>query len=206
MKKYKPKKWFIYARITVVFISIFFFSRTTNVVYNEMTVKNDNDNKSLRQEIIASNKEEIYVEENPILNEYASVPELGFMVTLGNKKYELSLSDYNLLVAVVASESNVYKDDILAVMSVILNRADANEVSPISVITAKGQFSGYLGGHYLRFMNADGSLNERTTANVQKVVTDALNGLRNNNYYSFRSNWVTEFSDNLIVPKGNRYR
>ncbi len=206
MKKYKPKKWFIYARITVVFISIFFFSRTTNVVYNEMTVKNDNDNKSLRQEIIASNKEEIYVEENPILNEYASVPELGFNVTLGNKKYELSLSDYNLLVAVVASESNIYKDDILAVMSVILNRADANEVSPISVITAKGQFSGYLGGHYLRFMNADGSLNERTTANVQKVVTDALNGLRNNNYYSFRSNWVTDFSGNLIVPKGNRYR
>ena len=39
MKKYKPKKWFIYARITVVFIGIFFFSRTTNVVYNEMTVK-----------------------------------------------------------------------------------------------------------------------------------------------------------------------
>ena len=55
-------------------------------------------------------------------------------------------------------------------------------------------------------MNADGSLNERTTANVQKVVTDALNGLRNNNYYSFRSNWVTDFSGNLIVPKGNRYR
>lgn len=205
MKKYKPKKWFIYTRIIAVFICIFFFSRTTNEVYKEITVNNDNDTKSLKKEVIISNKEEIYVAENPILNEYTSIPELGFNVTLGNKKYDLSLSDYDLLVAVVASESNVYKDDILAVMSVILNRADAKNISPIDVITAKGQFSGYLGGHYLKYMNSDGSLTSKT-AHIQEVVSDALNGLRNNNYYSFRSNWVVDYSDNLIVPKGNRYR
>lgn len=205
MKKYKPKKWFIYTRIIAVFICIFFFSRTTNEVYKEITVSNDNDTKNLKKEVIISNKEEIYIAENPILNEYTSIPELGFNVTLGNKTYDLSLSDYNLLVAVVASESNVYKDDILAVMSVILNRADAKNISPIDVITAKGQFSGYLGGHYLKYMNSDGSLTSNTSF-IQEVVSDALNGLRNNNYFSFRSNWVTDYSDNLIVPKGNRFK
>ena len=41
MKKYKPKKWFIYTRIIAVFICIFFFSRTTNEVYKEITVNNE---------------------------------------------------------------------------------------------------------------------------------------------------------------------
>ena len=148
VKKYKPKKWFIYSRLVAVFVAILCFSRTTNVVYNELSVSNNNDNKSLSQDVIVSNKEDIYTLENPILTEYLSVPEKGFNVTLGNKEYSLSTSDFNLLVAVLASESNTNMNDALAVMSVILNRADANGVSPINVITAKGQFSGYLQGHY----------------------------------------------------------
>lgn len=207
MKKYKPKKWFIYTRLIGVFALVFLASKTTNVVYNELTVNNNNDDKYLSQNVITNNKEEIYVSENPVLAEYLSLPEKGFEVTINNKKYDVG-TDFNFLVAVLASESNVYKDDMLAVMSVILNRSDAQGKSPIDIVTAPGQFSGYLGGHYMKYLNSDGSLNMnvKNMNTVVKVVNDALSGVRNNKYYSFRSSWMESFSDNQIVEKGNRFR
>ena len=61
-------------------------------------------------------------------------------------------------------------------------------------------------GHYLKYLNEDGSLNMNRVSLVKEVVDDALNGLRNNNYYSFRSNGSVSYSDNQIVYMGNRYR
>ena len=204
MKKYKPKKWFTYTRLFMVFMIIFALGRTTNVLYSVVDSKNQNEKKALDHKVIAENKEDIYYEENPILTKYLNVPEKGFVVTNTNAKYVLSQEDYNLLVAVVSSESNKQKDDIMAVISVILNRCDRSGKTPVEVITAPGQFSGYLDGYYLRYLNVDNTLKSNTTL-VQEVVNDALNGVRNNNYYSFRSWGSTYYSENYVVEYGNRF-
>ena len=61
----------------------------------------------------------------------------------------------------------------LAVMSVILNRADRNGGSPISVVSARGQFSCYTGS------------GTTVSDSVASVMRDALyNGIRNNSYSS----------------------
>ena len=205
MKKYKPKKWFTYARLFLVLMIIFAIDSASNVVYDVIEVSNQNEKKALDVAVIEDNKEDIYYEENPDLAKYISIPEKGFVVTNTNQKYELSLENYNLLVAVISSESNKKLDDILAVTSVILNRSDGSGKSPIEVITARGQFSGYLDGHYYRYLNEDGSLKENTKI-VQEVVTDALNGIRNNSYYSFRSWNSYSYSDNYVSEYGNRFK
>lgn len=179
--------------------------RTTNVVYSVIQAPNQNEKKALDVAVIEDNKQDIYYEENTVLQKYLNLPEKGFEVTNNNRKYELNNEDYILLVSVVSSESNKTKDDILAVMSVILNRCDNSGKSPVEVITARGQFSGYLDGYYKRYLNEDGTLTANTNV-VQEVVTDALNGVRNNHYYSFRS-WNTySYSDNYISEYGNRFR
>lgn len=204
MKKYKPKKWFTYTRLFIVFMIIFSLGRTTNVVYNVVNSKDENENKALDHKVIAENKEDIYYEENPVLTKYLSIPEKGFVVSNNNTKYSLSTEDFNLLVAVVSSESNKKLDDIMAVMSVILNRCDRGGKTPVEVITAPGQFSGYLQGYYRNYLNADNTLKSNTTL-VQEVVNDALNGVRNNKYYSFRSWNSYYYGENYIVEYGNRF-
>lgn len=204
MKKYKPKKWFTYTRLFIVFMIIFTLGRTTNVVYNVVNSKDENENKALEHKVIAENKEDIYYEENPVLTKYLSIPEKGFIVSNNNTKYSLSTEDFNLLVAVVSSESNKKLDDIMAVMSVILNRCDRGGKTPVEVITAPGQFSGYLHGYYRNYLNADNTLKSNTTL-VQEVVNDALNGVRNNKYYSFRSWNSYYYGENYIVEYGNRF-
>lgn len=204
MKKYKPKKWFTYTRLFIVFMIIFTLGRTTNVVYNVVNAKDENENKALEHKVIAENKEDIYYEENPVLTKYLSIPEKGFVVSNNNTKYSLSTEDFNLLVAVVSSESNKKLDDIMAVMSVVLNRCDRSGKTPVEVITAPGQFSGYLQGYYRNYLNADNTLKSNTTL-VQEVVNDALNGVRNNKYYSFRSWNSYYYGENYIVEYGNRF-
>lgn len=125
---------------------------------------------------------------------YISKPAAGFNVTTGNKTYTLDDNQFAILATVVICESNrSSKDDILAVMSVILNRADRNGIDPVSVVAAPYQFSCYSG---------QGTI---VSESVAKVMRDALNGVRNNNYYGFRS-WVSSsYSNNYIVDGGNRY-
>ena len=41
---------------------------------------------------------------------------------------------------------------------------------------------------------------------VKEAVMDALAGVRNHEYLSFRSNGTTSYSDNMISPTGNRYK
>ena len=130
------------------------------------------------------------------ISDYVSNPDLGFNVTTDNKVYELSDEEFGVLAAVVSCEANKSsKDDILAVMSVILNRADSSRYpnDPVSVVAAPYQFSCYKG--------------ESITPNdlVAGVMRDALNGVRNNEYYGFRSWQTISYSDNYIVERGNRY-
>lgn len=120
---------------------------------------------------------------------YISKPGMGFEVTTDNKTYTLGDGDFNIVAGVVACEASG-KDDALAVMSVILNRADNNGISPVNVVAAPGQFSCY---------NYPGD-----PSKYSSVVQDALNGIRNNNYTGFRS-WASGYSDNYISEGGNRY-
>lgn len=124
---------------------------------------------------------------------YISKPALGFNVTTGNRTYSLSDDQFAILATVVNCEANrSSKDDILAVMTVILNRADARGLDPVSVVAQPYQFSCYTG---------EGSVVSDTVASVMR---DALNGVRNHNYHSFNA-WYTSISENYIVTGGNRY-
>lgn len=127
---------------------------------------------------------------------YISKPAFGFNVTMDNKVYELTDEEFGILAAVVSCEANKNsRDDILAVMSVILNRADSSKYpnDPVSVVAAPYQFSCYKGKSIV------------PNETVASVMHDALNGVRNNDYYGFRSWQKTSYSDNYIVERGNRY-
>jgi len=132
---------------------------------------------------------------------YISNPSVGFNVTTGNKTYSLTEEEFAILATVVNCEANKSsKDDILGVMSVILNRADSSRYpnDPVSVVTAPSQFSCY--GNSEKFV-----INYNVSEFVKNVVRDSLNGVRNNNYYGFRSWYSTGYSSNYIVERGNRY-
>ena len=128
---------------------------------------------------------------------YISNPAVGFEVTTGNKMYSLSDEEFAVLATVVNCEASKNgKDDILGVMSVILNRADSSRYpnDPVSVVAAPSQFSCY----------NEGVVNNNVSGEVISVMKDALNGIRNNKFYSFNA-WYTNRSENYIVTGGNRY-
>lgn len=129
----------------------------------------------------------------------------GFEVTVGNLAYEMSDRDLELLIAIVAAESDGSYDDALAVITTILNRCESdkwnpNGGSPVDIATVPNQFVVYEHGSYKKFMN--GNAPEKVTV----AVMDALAGVRNHEYYTFRSNGTTSYSDNMISPTGNRYK
>lgn len=131
----------------------------------------------------------------------------NFPLTKDNKKYNLSDEDKELLMAIVAAEAcRESKDDCLAVISVILNRCEDTKWSnshgtdPVRQATAPGQFVVYSSGAYKKYLNGN------VPENVANAVNDALNGVRNNDYLSFRSNGSTSYSSNLIYERGNRYK
>ena len=130
----------------------------------------------------------------------------GFKVTTGNLAYELCDEDVELLCAIVSAESDKSYDDALAVTSTILNRCEtsnwinAHGRDPIAQVTAPNQYVVYQHGSYERYM--DGNAPEA----VVQAVKDALAGVRNHEYTSFRSNSSTSYSDNMITSTGNRYK
>ena len=137
---------------------------------------------------------------------YKSNEASGFVVTEGNTKYDLNDSDKDLLYAIVAAESDKSKDDALAVASTILNRCEdtrwvnSHGTNPIKQATAPNQFVVYQEGYYKRYTNG------QAPEAVKQAVNDALNGVRNHNYLSFRSNGSTKYSSNMITETGNRYK
>ena len=134
------------------------------------------------------------------LSSYHNRLEKGFVVTVGNPTYEVSQSDFQLLCAIVTAESDHSADDALAVASALLNRCDTktyNITNPIEHATKPEQFVVYQTGKYLEYM-------DNPPEAVVKAVSDALMGVRNHTYLSFRWNGGS-YSDNLITPDGNRY-
>lgn len=124
-------------------------------------------------------------------NGYISKPASGFNVTTGNRTYALNNEEFSIVSGVVACEA-VSKDDALAVMSVILNRADARGISPVDVVAAGNgsQFTCYL--------------HPKDPSTYASVVKDALDGIRNNSYHSFNGAY-SGVSNNYIVANGNRF-
>jgi len=144
-------------------------------------------------------------------SKYNNKEEMGFKVTEGNKTYDLSDDEFNVVVAVVAGEFDKTFDDALGVVSVILNRCDnstwrrwAGE-SPYSQVIRKGQFEVYFAGYYLKYMPGGSSYGSEKYNIAKQALTDGLNGIRNNQYLGFRAWNVSSYSDNYIVYGGNRY-
>lgn len=131
------------------------------------------------EELVSSGEVVIGVGDPSIdVSHYTNNPELGYVVTTGNMSFELNESDYNLLCAIVAAESDGSYDNTLYVASMVLNRCENSEFSriygidPIAQITANNQFSGYTTGEFQQYLG-------NTSDIVNQAVRDALAGVRN---------------------------
>ena len=198
-------------------VSLLFISEETPLVDNEIA--------SVYVDMSSLNEEEQEIEENIVTNNsltllntslYKSNPDLGFVVTDNNKTYTLSSDEFDLVVAVVAAEYEKSIDDALAVISVILNRCESPTwsewagTSPAMQVVKPNQFEVYSIGSYLKYMPGGAFYGTNHYKLAKQAVIDAFNGIRNNNYYSFRSwSYITSggdyYSYNYIVEGGNRY-
>ena len=198
-------------------VSLLFISEETPLVDNEIA--------SVYVDMSSLDEEEQEIEENIVTNNsltllntslYKSNPDLGFVVTDNNKTYTLPDDEFDIVVAVVAAEYEKSIDDALAVISVILNRCESPTwsewagTSPAMQVVKPNQFEVYSIGSYLKYMPGGAFYGTNHYKLAKQAVIDAFNGIRNNNYYSFRSwSYITSggdyYSYNYIVEGGNRY-
>lgn len=149
------------------------------------------------------------------ISKYSNYENVGFNVTTENTNYELNENDFNLLVAVVSAETSGHVDDMLGVISVILNRCEPTSTwssyyndgtNPIVQITARGQFEVYSNGSYKKYLPGGALYEKEKRILASEVVKDALNGVRNNNYLGFNAWFNTSYSNNYVAEGGNRFR
>ena len=149
------------------------------------------------------------------ISKYSNYENVGFNVTTENTNYELNENDFNLLVAVVSAETSGHVDDMLGVISVILNRCEPTSTwssyyndgtNPIVQITARGQFEVYSNGSYKKYLPGGALYEKEKRILASEVVKDALNGVRNNNYLGFNAWFNTSYSNNYVTEGGNRFR
>ena len=155
------------------------------------------------------------VESTPLVSvdasKYISNTAMGFEVVEGNRNFELSDYEFNVVVAVVAGEFGSDLNDALGVVSVILNRCDSSTwvnwagSSPYQQVIRAGQFEVYGKGYYLAYMPGGRSYGSAKYEIAKQAVIDGFNGIRNNSYLGFRSWQSTGYSDKYVVSGGNRY-
>ena len=155
------------------------------------------------------------VESTPLVSvdasKYISNTAMGFEVSEGNRNFELSEYEFNVVVAVVAGEFGSDLNDALGVVSVILNRCDSSTwinwagSTPYNQVIRAGQFEVYGKGYYLAYMPGGKSYGSAKYEVAKQAVIDGFNGIRNNNYLGFRSWYSTGYSDKYVVFGGNRY-
>lgn len=160
-------------------------------------------------------KEEEIIDSKPLYSidasKYINNESMGFVVSEGNKQYDLPDNQFDVLVAVVSSEFDKDLNDALAVVSVILNRCDSDKwiswsgPSPYDQVIKSGQFEVYSSGAYLSFMPNGSRYGTSKYEIAKQAVLDGLNGIRNNSYLGFRAWWISGYSDKYIVNGGNRY-
>lgn len=171
------------------------------------------DEESNKQDESQEEKKEI--ESTPLVSvdasKYIDNEAMGFKVTEGNKTYDLSDYEFDVVVAVVSGEFDKNFDDALGVVSVILNRCDSDKwrswagSSPYQQVIRAGQFEVYFGGSYLAYMPGGSKYGGQKYNIAKQAVIDGLNGIRNNEYLGFRAWFVSSYSDKYIVYGGNRY-
>ena len=175
-------------------------------------------------DVIASDVEKIEKENKDKEDEIESTPlvsvdaekyidniAMGFEVTEGNKNYDLSEDEFNVVVAVVAGEFGSDLNDALGVVSVILNRCDSSTWvnwagnTPYKQVIKGGQFEVYFKGYYKSYMPGGKNYGGSKYQVAKQAVIDGFNGIRNNDYLGFRSWYSTGYSDKYVVSGGNRY-
>ena len=175
-------------------------------------------------DVIASDVEKIEKENKDKEDEIESTPlvsvdaekyidniAMGFEVTEGNKNYDLSEDEFNVVVAVVAGEFGSDLNDALGVVSVILNRCDSSTWvnwagnTPYKQVIKSGQFEVYFKGYYKSYMPGGKHYGGSKYQVAKQAVIDGFNGIRNNNYLGFRSWHSTGYSSKYIISGGNRY-
>ena len=168
-----------------------------------------------KQEEELKKEQENVIESTPLVSvdasKYINKEDMGFKVTEGNKTYDLSDYEFDVVVAVVSGEFDKTFDDALGVVSVILNRCDNPTWSnwagttPYQQVIRAGQFEVYFGGTYLKYMPGGSAYGSEKYNIAKQAVIDGFNGIRNNQYLGFRAWFVTNYSDKYIVYGGNRY-
>lgn len=121
------------------------------------------------------------------------------IATDGHQTYQVSDSDFDLICAIVQHEGGAVYDSALAVMSCVLNRADAGNwgggKNPAAILTAPGQFESYFGGYYAQFLGNSADC-------VKQAVRECLNGKRNHDFLSFRG---YETTGSIQIGGGNYF-
>ena len=178
---------------------------------NELVVVEDKQEENTKEE----EKKEDVVESTPLVSidasKYVGNETMGFKVTEGNKEYNLTDDEFNVVVAVVAGEFDKNLNDALGVVSVILNRCDDAKwakwagASPYTQVIKKGQFEVYQKGYYLSYMPSGSRYGSSKYEIAKQAVIDGLNGIRNNKYLGFRAWHLSNYSNKFIVSGGNRY-
>jgi len=105
----------------------------------------------------------------------------GVRTTYSGGKWSYSESEFDLLCAITAQECSSSYEGSLAVITTACNRAETRGSDPLSEYKRKGQFCYSIDSHWKRRLNGNYS------SHVIQAVTDALNGARNHNYFSFRA-------------------
>ena len=108
------------------------------------------------------------------------------VVSYSGGKWQYSASDFDLLCAITAQECSSSYTGALAVITTACNRAQStkwrkNGTDTLSQYKAPGQFCYSIDSHWKKRLNGNYS------SVVVQAVTDALNGVRNHNYLSFRA-------------------
>ena len=102
-------------------------------------------------------------------------------VSTGNGTWSYSASDFDLLCAITAQESSANYTGALAVITTACNRAQSKGTDPLTEYKRPGQFCYSIDGYWRRRLNGN------YAPFVSQAVSDALNGVRNHSYYSFRA-------------------
>lgn len=105
----------------------------------------------------------------------------GVRTSYSGGKWTYSESEFDLLCAITAQECGSSYTGSLAVITTACNRAEARGSDPLTQYKAKGQFCYSIDSHWKKRLNGN------YPGFVAQAVTDALNGARNHNYFSFRA-------------------
>ena len=102
-------------------------------------------------------------------------------VRTGAGTWSYSASDFDLLCAITAQESSSSYQGALAVITSACNRAERRGTDPLTEYKRPNQYCYSIDTHWQKRLNGNYS------SVVKQAVTDALNGVRNHSYTSFRS-------------------